>query len=46
MVLMGGVLALAYSLLGNELSAILAINFSASAPLIIGNISKSPAQID
>lgn len=46
MATMGGALALAYSLSGNELSVILAINIGASAPLIIGNISKSPVSLD
>lgn len=46
MVMLSGALALAYSLSGNELSVILAINIGASAPLIIGNISKSPVSLD
>lgn len=42
MILAGGVLAFAYSKIGN-INALLAINVGASAPLIIGGLANSPA---
>jgi hypothetical protein len=42
MILAGGVLAFAYSKIG-DINALLAINVGASAPLIIGGLANSPA---